>query len=397
MDQPNIASIFYGPVLFAVQEPAAQDPVAPVTLDADDIGKSITGDPSHAALQHQRRGPQALLRNLRPPLRLPARDVEVGRVSIPLFFFAAVAPTAEPQQSLPAQVKVAAVQMLGYDKTDVPRPGFDPDKAVVRYIEKAAKDEAQLVVFPEYLLGRITVPGPETDQISKAAAAARIYVIVGCWEVCEDGSFANTALLFDRAGKIVGKYHKVHAAVDHFEGEPPWSKPPSGKDTDWFVENDPEWAMKRGDEFPVFDLDFGRIGILTCYDGWFPETFRILSLKGAEVLVWVNGRRGTVEDFIVKSAMFQNEVALIATNQSYGAGTMIGQWPARIMASSSEPKETYITATINLAQVRQARTNSRNLQQRRPELYTEIRSAGRCRRPGSRRAEACRTAHARRR
>ena len=55
----------------------------------------------------------------------------------------------------PTQVKVAAVQMLGYDKTDVPRPGFDPSEAVVQYIQRAAKDEAQLVVFPEYLLGRI--------------------------------------------------------------------------------------------------------------------------------------------------------------------------------------------------------------------------------------------------
>jgi len=130
--------------------------------------------------------------------------------------------------------------------------------------------------------------------------------------------------------------------------------------------------MKRGDAFPVFDLDFGRIGILTCYDGWFPETFRILSLKGAEMLVWINGRRGTVEDFIVQSAMFQNEVAMITTNQAYGAGTMIGQWPARIMASCPEAKESYITATISLEPVRQARKNSRNLQQRRPELYGEI-------------------------
>ena len=262
--------------------------------------------------------------------------------------------------------------MLGYDKTDVPRPGFDPSEAVVRYVERAAKDGAQLVVFPEYLLGRISVPGPQTERISKAAAAGRIYVIVGCWEVFKDGSFANTALLFDRAGKIVGKYNKVHAAVDQFEGEPPWSKPPKGKDADWFIRNDPEWTMKRGDDFPVFDLDFGRIGILTCYDGWFPETFRILSLKGAEILVWINGRRGTVEDFIVKSAMFQDEVAMIATNQAYGAGTMIGQWPAHILASCPEPKESYITATINLEQVRQARKNSRNLQQRRPELYGEI-------------------------
>jgi N-carbamoylputrescine amidase len=290
-------------------------------------------------------------------------------VSITTFFVVFSGRAAEPER--PAQVKVAAVQMLGYDKTDVPRPGFDPSEAVVRYVEKAAKDGTQLVVFPEYLLGRISVPGPQTERISKAAAAGKIYVIVGCWEVFEDGTYANTALLFDRAGKIVGKYSKVHAAVDQFVGEPPWSKPPE-KDAEWFIRNDPEWKMKRGKDFPVFDLDFGRIGILTCYDGWFPETFRILSLKGAEILVWINGRRGAVEDFIVKSAVFQNEVAMVTTNQVYGAGTMIGQWPAQIFASCPEANESYITATINLEQVRRARTNSRNFQQRRPELYGEI-------------------------
>lgn len=285
--------------------------------------------------------------------------------------FAAVPALAQDAQK-PGQVKVAAVQTLGYDKTDVPRPDFDSAEKVVQDIAKAAADHAQLVVFPEYLLGRISVPRRETERISKAAAGGHIYVIVGCWEVFKEGSFANTALLFDRAGKIVGKYNKVHAAVDHYEGEPPWSKPPKGKDADWFVRNDPEWLMKRGEGFPVFDLDFGRIGILTCYDGWFPETFRILSLKGAEILIWINGRRGTVEDFIVTSAMFPDEVALIATNQAYGAGTMVGQWPAQILAHCPEAKECYITATINLAQVRRARKNSRNTQQRRPELYGEI-------------------------
>jgi hypothetical protein len=170
-------------------------------------------------------------------------------------------PTSAGEPQKPGQVKVAAVQILGYDKTDVPRPGFDPSESAVRCVEKAAKDKAQLVVFPEYLLGRISVPGPQTDRISKAATAGRIYVVVGCWEVFKDGSFANTALLFDRTGKIAGKYNKIHAAVDHFEGDPPWSKPPKGKNTDWFVRNDPEWLMKRGEGFPVFDLDFGRIGI----------------------------------------------------------------------------------------------------------------------------------------
>lgn len=279
---------------------------------------------------------------------------------------------AEPAGPAPAEVKVAAVQLLGYDKTDVPRPDWDPSQAVIRYVERAARDGAQLVVFPEYLLGRISIPGPQTAAISRAAAAGRIYVVVGCWHVRQDGSFANTALLFDRAGKIIGQYHKVHAAVDQFEGQPPWSKPPAGKDADWFIRHDPEWAMERGSDFPVFELDFGRVGILTCYDGWFPETFRILSLKGAEILVWINGRRGQVEDFIVQAAMFQNEVAMITANQAYGSGTLIGQWPSRILAQCNEPKEAYLTATLGLAAVRQARQHSRNLQQRRPELYGDL-------------------------
>jgi predicted amidohydrolase len=299
----------------------------------------------------------------------PAAGMIAATAAMLMAFSAAA---QRPEGAKPDRVKVAAVQISGYDKTDVPRPGFDPPQLVVRYIERAAKDAAQLVVFPEYLLGRISVPGPETERISKAAAEHRIYVVAGCWEVFGDGSFANTALLFDRSGKIAGKYNKVHAAVDKFEGEPPWSKPPQGKDAEWFVKNDPEWVMKRGRGMPVFDLDFGRIGILTCYDGWFPETFRVLSLEGAEILVWINGRRGAVEDFIVKSAMYQNEVALIATNQSYGSGTMIGQWPAQILAACPTPQDNYITATIDLRQLRHARQFSRNAQQRRPELYGEI-------------------------
>jgi len=272
----------------------------------------------------------------------------------------------------PDVVKVAAVQLSGYDKTDVPRPGYDPTEAMLPYIDRAGRDGAQLVVFPEYVLGRILVPGPATERISKAAAAAHVYVIVGCWEVEADGSFANTALLFDRAGRIAGKYHKTHAAVDHFEGDPPWSRPPSGRDTGWFLRNDPEWIMKRGEDLPVFDLDFGKIGILTCYDGWFPESFRVLSLKGAEILVWINGRRGNVEDFIVRSVMFQSHVAMISTNQAYGGGTMIADWPARILARCPEKKEDYITATIDLGNLRKARAFSRNFWQRRPELYGEM-------------------------
>ncbi len=229
-----------------------------------------------------------------------------------------------------------------------------------------------MVVFPEYLLGHISVPGPQTDQIAKAAAAGKIYVIVGCWETYPDATYANTALLFDRSGQIAGKYQKVHAAVDKWEGTPPWSQPPAGKDKQWFLTTDPEWKMQPGKGFPVFELDFGKIGILTCYDGWFPESFRVLSLNGAEMLIWINGRRGAVEDFLVRAAAFRNEVAVVATNQAYGAGTMIAQWPSQILAQAGEAKEDYLTATIDLKKIRHIRHFSRNAAQRRPDTYQVI-------------------------
>ena len=292
---------------------------------------------------------------------------------LPILCGAQFSEASEPQAAKPTDlVKVAAVQLLGYDKTDVPREGYDPTKKILPYIERASVDRAQLVVFPEYVLGRIAVPSATTQSIAAAAAKHRIYVIVGCWEVFADETYANTALVFGRDGRIVGKYRKTHAAVDRYEGKPAWSRPPSDKDQDWFVRNDPEWTMQRGQDLPVFDFDFGRVGILTCYDGWFPESFRVLSLQGAEVLVWMNSRGGTVEDFIMKSVTFQSHVGMVCTNQAYGGGTMIGDVPAKILARCPDREEAYITAEINLKRIRQIRQHSRNFSQRRPDLYRPL-------------------------
>jgi predicted amidohydrolase len=285
---------------------------------------------------------------------------------------AATASSAAQTPALPDHIKVAAVQINGYDKGDLPRQGFEPADSLIPYIHKAGKDNVDLIVFPEYVLGHIKVPAEQTQKISAAAAAARVYVIVGCWEEFDDGTFANTALIFDRQGHIAGKYRKTHAAVDHYEGDPPWSRPLSGKSKEWMLQNDPEWIMERGQDLPVFDFDFGRLGIMTCYDGWFPEPARVLSLRGAEVIVWINGRGGSVEDFIVRTTMFQSHVAMITANQAYGSGTMIGQWPAAIQSRCPDKTEAYITGTINLKQIRNARSRSRNFQQRRPDLYDQL-------------------------
>ena len=269
-------------------------------------------------------------------------------------------------------VKVAAVQVNGYDKGDLCRDGYQPEDGFVPYIDRAGRDGVQLVVFPEYVLGRISVPGPETAKVSAAAKANSIYVTIGCWELFADSTFANSILIFDRGGKIVGKYRKTHPAIDHFDGSPPWARPPKGKSREWMLQNDPEWLMEAGKELPVFEFDFGRVGIMTCYDGWFPEPARVLSLKGAELILWMNGRGGSVEDFIVRSIMFQSHVAMIATNQAYGSGTMIGdnaKSSTGLLGKCPNKEESYISATVNLKRIRQQRASSRNFQQRRPDLY----------------------------
>jgi predicted amidohydrolase len=130
--------------------------------------------------------------------------------------------------------------------------------------------------------------------------------------------------------------------------------------------------MKRGNNLPVFDLDFGRIGILICYDGYFPETYSVLSLKGAEIIVWINGRGGSIQDYYVRTFMEQNLVSMICTNQDYGRGTMLAQYPHKIDAVCRNTGEYYITSEFDLKRLRIARQNSRNFQQRRPELYKAI-------------------------
>ena len=79
-----------------------------------------------------------------------------------------------------------------------------------------------------------------------------------------------------------------------------------------------------------------------------------------------------VEDYIVRTAMHHNTVSMICTNQAYGSGTKIAEWPGTIKAACRDTGEQYISATLNMAGLRKARKNSRNAQQRRPDIYQEI-------------------------
>ncbi|GAB6185085.1 carbon-nitrogen hydrolase family protein [Thermopirellula anaerolimosa] len=104
------------------------------------------------------------------------------------------------------------------------------------------------------------IPGPSTEYLGRCAAKNRLWVVAGLYE--RDGStLYNTAVLIDRQGNPAGKYRKVHLPRE-------------------------EWrqGITPGDDYPVFQTDFGRVAIQICYDWFFPEVASMWRIRGAEVV-----------------------------------------------------------------------------------------------------------------
>ena len=152
-------------------------------------------------------------------------------------------------------------------------PKHDLDKnfkAILDVLDKAGKHNPDIICLSETMYSleidlpiekkADTIPGRLTDAVCEKAKKYNSYILLGMVEK-EDRYYYNAAVLINRQGNIVGKYRKVHLAM--FEAEE---------------------GISPGNEFPVFETDFGKIGIMICWDNWFPETARILRLKGAEVL-----------------------------------------------------------------------------------------------------------------
>lgn len=130
------------------------------------------------------------------------------------------------------------------------------------------------------------VPGPFCAMLAEKARTYNAYVCAGVLE--RDGDFIfNAAVLYDRAGKLVGKQRKVH---------PYWPEEPLG--------------VSPGDSFDVFQTDFGTVGIMICYDSWWPESARLLALKGAELILFPNAG---YEEKILPARAIDNNVYIVAS------------------------------------------------------------------------------------
>jgi len=269
------------------------------------------------------------------------------------------------------KVRVSVAQMdINGDEISA---GKDRVDMLIPWMDKAVAEEADLIVFPEYLLGQFHLDSPIITKLCAEAKSRNLNVIIGGWECKpntaikhppEPGTYANSVLVIDRNGKIAGKHWKMHAAIGSAS---PFNWPPAPGERG-------EQTMILGQENGVVDLDFGRIGLLTCYDGYFFESFMMPSLRGAEVLVWVNSRPGMVEPHIIQAASFITCTHVVASNTSIGCGSAICSYPGwRLDAVAPIPKsEMLITADLDLKEIRNQRLNNRMLHQRRPEAYKTL-------------------------
>ncbi|MCP5558686.1 MAG: carbon-nitrogen hydrolase family protein [Verrucomicrobiaceae bacterium] len=223
---------------------------------------------------------------------VPNARVEWGEVSL--------TPISPPA---PRMVRMATVHFQ-------PRDGELPEdkpKLFAPLIAEAAAKKADIVVLPEtltfYGTGKTMeecaepVPGPSTEYFGGLAKQHDLYIVAGLVER-EGKVLYNVAALIGPDGKLAGKYRKVSL---------PRSEITSG--------------ITPGHDYPVFQTRFGKVGMMVCYDGFFPEVARELSNRGAEVIAWpVWG----CNPLLARARACENHVYLISSTYSdAGADWMI--------------------------------------------------------------------------
>jgi predicted amidohydrolase len=212
-----------------------------------------------------------------------------------------------------------------------PRNVSSSDAAVSEFCalaEKAAPQKPDIICLPEgitlvgtgktYADVSEPVPGPTTQKLGSLAKKLRSYIVAGIYE--RVGALVyNTAVLIDRDGRLAGSYRKTHLPYEEVEG-----------------------GISPGSSYPVFATDFGKVGLLICWDVQFPEPARALALQGAEVILlptWGGS------DVLARARAIENHVFLLTS--SYDMKTFIVDPAGTILAEANE-KAPIATAAINL-------------------------------------------------
>jgi N-carbamoylputrescine amidase len=264
----------------------------------------------------------------------------------------------------------------------------------VRRLVSSARPRPDLVVLPElfanpfwcvglgdpgYLAWAEGLDGPVVTAMRALARELGAVVVAPFFERgAIAGEFHNSAAVIDRSGELVAgrlasgrtvRTYRKHA-ISSFR----WDQ----------QTNDEKFYFRPGDGFPVFDTPAGRLGVLICYDRWFPEAWRMLALQGAEVVCVPNASIGDVSDLFVPSmrtCAAQNLLYVVASNRAgeeevegrksryYGMSCIAGPRGELLAAAGEAEPGQLATAAIDLDAVALARTRHTMYRDRRPELY----------------------------
>ncbi|MFB0502189.1 MAG: carbon-nitrogen hydrolase family protein [Candidatus Bathyarchaeia archaeon] len=244
--------------------------------------------------------------------------------------------------------------------------------AMKRNIRQARDRDANLVVFPELALTGYTcrdlvyelaepVPkGPSIRRLEKVTKKEDVHVVFGMLERSEKARAAlyNTAVLLGPSG-FIGKYRKTHLPTHSAFEEKRY--------------------FRLGYQAPVFETDIGRLGLIICYDVFFPEITRLLRLKGAQLIVCISAspavRREFFETLTVARAI-ENTAYLVYVNLvgvedglQFWGGSRIVAPNGKIISQATYDEEDLVIERIDYADLERTETFVPTLRDLRPELF----------------------------
>ena len=219
-----------------------------------------------------------------------------------------------------------------------------------------------------------SVPGPSTDQASALARELAVVLIVPVFERRAPGLYHNTAAVIDASGDVLGVYRKTH------------------------IPDDPQYYEKfyftPGDlGYRVFATRFARVGVLICWDQWYPEAARLTALRGAEVIFypsaigWLSAERASVGPAqhdawvtIQRSHAIANGVFVAAANRVGYEGTpaeglefwgqsFVCNPEGQVLATASPSTGEVVVATCSRTVLEEQRRSWPFLRDRRVETY----------------------------
>jgi len=242
-------------------------------------------------------------------------------------------------------------------------------------IKQAKEKGANIVIFPElsltgYLNRDITyelaepIPGPSIHSMEEIAKKESIYIVFGMPEQSEKAHAVlyNTAVFLGPDG-IIGKYRKMHLPTHSVFEEKRY--------------------FRLGYEAPVFETEIGKMGLTICYDIFFPEIFRLLRLKGAQLIICTSASpavRSRFFEVFTAARALENTVFLAYVNlvgvenglQFWGGSRIIAP-DGSILTKARYDEEDLVIGTTDYADLERAEAFVPTLRDLRPELFNSLR------------------------